>query len=429
MGSGASVPYTWHRSTDPLYVGEGAGAALVVGESPGAIDELLVSPMLFVSAADSTLRFRWLGNPTFAANVVGTCAVRPKGESTWTNVWTLTQEGRGLAFKYPERVVSLGAWVDDSVQVGFRVAGTNGADFGVDAIATGLFPLTGSPPNDLCQAATPLPVGSFTLAGNTCYAGNNRDPYTPGGNSCVSDDAAGGDLFYSVTALAGDTLRVHVSASVAAFTHLYLLSSCDSLSAVCLAGKEPSGGEEDSSLTYVFTADATHYLVVDVLSGSCGEFSLSGTLRGPVTGVGQSISGGQGLRLAAWPNPSRSRIKFVGRGSSELNGVGRLQVFDAAGRTVFVRDITVSAGQFEASWDGRSSSGQRAPAGVYLARFTLGGQTSSVRLVLANGLSLSMGSILRFIRAVLHGLSQMHCGDLIHVGQVGDRACNPNSAI
>ena len=382
-GSGASVPYTWHRSTDPLYVGAGAGAALVVGESPGAIDELLISPMFLVTAADSTLRFRWLGNPTFVADLLGTCAVRRKGESTWTSLWTLAQETQGLAFKYPERAVSIGTWLGDSVQVGFRVVGTNGADFGVDAIATGLFPLTSSPPNDLCQAATPLPVGSFTLAGNTCYATNNRDPFTPGGNACVSDEASGGDVFYSVNALADDTLRVHLPASAAAFTHLYLLSSCDSLSATCLAGKEPSGGEEDSSLTHVFAADGTYYLVVDVLPSSCGEFSLTGTLRGPVTGVGDDVSSTQGLRIGAWPNPARTGVRFVGRAESGLRGNGRLRIFDATGRAVYTREFAVNTEHFEVSWDGRPNTGPRVPAGVYLARFELGAKANTVRVVIS----------------------------------------------
>src|SRR5262245_52809647 len=56
-GNGTLVPHTWHRTTDPLYVAKGVGAALVNGGFKGPIDEWLLSPMFLVTAADSTLRF------------------------------------------------------------------------------------------------------------------------------------------------------------------------------------------------------------------------------------------------------------------------------------------------------------------------------------------------------------------------------------
>jgi len=173
--------------------------------------------MFRVTAADSSLRFRWLGNPTFSADVMGSCAVRRKGDASWTDIWTLGQENTGLAFSKALRTVSLRSWLGDSVQVSFRVVGTDGADFGVDDIATGVLPLTGSPPNDLCQLASPLPAGSFSFTGNTCYAANNRDPST-GGSSCVAEDAAGGDVFYSLHALVNDTLQVHLNDASAALS-------------------------------------------------------------------------------------------------------------------------------------------------------------------------------------------------------------------
>ena len=107
QSSGASQPYTWHRSTDPVYVAVGAGAAVVQGESPGAIDEWLISPMIRISATDTTLHFRWLSNPLFASAANAHCSVRRKGESTWTDIWTLLTEPQAVAFHYPSRVASL----------------------------------------------------------------------------------------------------------------------------------------------------------------------------------------------------------------------------------------------------------------------------------------------------------------------------------
>jgi N-acetylmuramoyl-L-alanine amidase len=384
--SGASPPYTWYRTTDPLYVGVGVGAALVEGEDASPIDERLISPMFRVSATDSTLRFRWLGSSTFAGNVMGSCEVRRKGEANWTSVWNLGQENPGLVFSFPERTVSLGGWFGDSVQVSFRAVGTNGADFGVDEIATGLFPITGAPSNDLCQRATPLPAGSFVFSGSTCYAANNRNPYTPpDGNACVPEDAAGGDVFYSLNALVDDTLRVHLSHAAAAFTYLYLVSACDSLSTTCLAGEEPSGGEVDSSLTYVFTASGTYYLVLDTMTGSCGDFTLTGTWRGPVTAVDEPAPGPRGLTLSASPNPMRGRaVRFVGRTGAGSGGEGILRIFDAAGRVVYRERLLVSGDRFEVPWDGHSLAGSRVAAGRYIARFEMGGRATSTSFVLAN---------------------------------------------
>jgi N-acetylmuramoyl-L-alanine amidase len=384
--SGVGPPHSWYRTTDPLYVAAGTGASLVEGEYSGAIDERLISPMFRVSNTDSTLRFHWLGNPTFAGDVIGSCAVRPKAASTWATVWSLDQENTGLVFSYPIRTVSLGAWLGDSVQVSFRAVGMNGADFGIDEIATGVFPLTAEPTNDLCQRATPLPAGSFVLSGSTCYASNNRNPYTPpDGNACVPEDAGGGDVFYSLNALVADTLRVHLSDSAAAFTYLYLVNSCDSLSTTCLTGEESSGGEVDSSLSYVFAASGTYYLVVDTMTGSCGDFTLTGTWRGPVTAIGEPGSGPSGLTLSASPNPSRGRtVRFVGRIDTGSRSDGVLRIFDAAGRAVYTQRIPAANGRLEVSWSGHSVAGGSLPAGRYIARFEVAGKTAATAFVLEN---------------------------------------------
>jgi hypothetical protein len=126
----------------PPLRGTGTAAALIKGESTTAIDEWLISPKFFVSTRDSTLRFRWLGNPNFASDVVATCEVRSKRRHSWLVVWGVSQESGGLAFEYPERTISLGPWLGDSVEVAFHAVGTNGADFGVDEIETGAFPMT-----------------------------------------------------------------------------------------------------------------------------------------------------------------------------------------------------------------------------------------------------------------------------------------------
>lgn len=381
--SGASPPFTWHRSTDPLYVNSDVGAALVQGEYGSTIDELLISPMFRVTTADSALRFRWLGSPNFAGDVQGSCEVRRKGESTWTPVWTLGQENLGLGFEFPERVVSLRAWLNDSIQVGFRAAGTNGADFGLDDILTGVFPLTGAPANDLCNLATPFPSGAnFSVSGSTCYATNQRDPFDPEAPSCVPEDAAGGDVFYSMIAEAGDTLYARLPGSEAQSTHLYIIDSCDSLGYTCLKGKDSSTTGIDSSLTYVFPSTGTYYLVIDAMQDDCSDFTISGRRIGPVTSVppsGRAV----GLTVVASPNPSRGvTIRFAGQLAAGYGNGGVLRILDASGRTLHVRRLEASGDRFELHWDGRTRTGTTAAPGWYIAKVELNGESASTGFVI-----------------------------------------------
>jgi hypothetical protein len=377
--SGASPPFTWHRSTDPLYVYAGAGAALVAGEYGSAINELLISPMFRVTGGDSTLRFRWLGNPTYAGDVLGSCAIRRKGESTWTPIWTLFQENPDRAFRFTERTVGLSAWFGDSVQVGLRAQGTNGADFGIDEVATGLFPVTASPSNDLCNLAAPLGSGSFVVAGSTCYATNQRDPFNPPGG-CVPENAGGGDVFYSLNAQAGDTLVARIPGSVAQSTHLYLLDSCDSLGYACLKGKDSSGGEVDSILTYIFPSRGTYYLVVDAMQDGCSDFTLTGTFRGAVTSVATPGIAAGSLSLAAYPNPAQNVVVFRGAVPESRGAATSIVILDLSGRRHARIPIT-TIGAYEVRWEGRDANGLRLPAGVYFAKLAIAG-TSVGRTVI-----------------------------------------------
>ncbi len=195
--------------------------------------------MFLVSSTDPTLRFRWLSNPFYAGAANARCSVRRKGEATLMDIWTLQSEPQSVAFRYPSRAASLAPWLGDSVQVAFRVNGTSGPDVAIDDVSTGVFPLTAPPTNDLCQAAISLPAGSFTISGSTCYATDNRNPFPADStvSSCVPDEASGGDVFYRVPAQAGDTLSVTSTDNSTYRPLLYLLDSCDSLAASCLAGE------------------------------------------------------------------------------------------------------------------------------------------------------------------------------------------------
>ena len=379
---GGPVAYTWQRTTDAFYVHAGVGAALVGGESPGAIDEWLISPMTFLGATDQAVSFHWSANRYFASSVNAECLVRPRGTSTWTRVWQLIDEPSGGEWEWKQRVASLVPWVGDSVQVAFRASGTNGGDVNIDDFAIGNFTPTAPPANDLCANAIALPAGNFSLSGTTLYAANDADPAKPDSTACSVEQISSGDVFYSFNAVTGDTLQTTVAADWPAV--VYVVDGCDSSTAHCLvmAGQYEPIGQDGTGFTYVFGSTGRYYLVVDGMDGEAGAFQLTGWLRGPTTDVGGPTTP-NGLSLVASPNPAGREVAFSGTVSTAVSGSARVRVVDVAGRTVAALDAPIASGTFRVRWNGLYADGHRARAGVYFASVEVSGHSLARTIVLA----------------------------------------------
>jgi hypothetical protein len=92
------------------------------------------------------------------------------------------------------------------------------------------------------------------------------------------------------------------------------------------------------------------------------------------------------------PAPKRLALSLPGnivRGAAAFSfslpaaGAARLEIFDLQGRNVArVVNATLPAGEHSAEWNARDASGHSAPVGVYLARLSLAGETTSLRLIL-----------------------------------------------
>ena len=381
--AGQPAPHLWSRNTDPVYVHSGVGAAVVGGASAGAVDEWLISPHLFIGPADRGLSFYWLGNRTWATQVNAECLIRPVGTATWTQLWSLLGEGSGQEFAYPNRTVDVSPWLGDSIQFAFRVAGTNGADFGIDDIVIGdLDPAPGAPVNETCASAIALPAGSFEFSGSTCAAADNLDPYHANSFSCALDQLSGGDVFYRVVAQAGDSIAVNIAGDWQAA--VYVMSACDTVVTSCAVASpilELSDTSSVASLTHVFAAGGTYYLGVDGVLGECGQFHMTGYFSGSVTGVGDGI-GPATIRLTASPNPARNGVTLAGGVHVQNVEQGTISVFDAAGRRVWQSPIGVSAGRFSITWDGQGRSGSRLASGTYLVRVEIAGETAKTSVIL-----------------------------------------------
>ncbi len=106
-----------------------------------------------------------------------------------------------------------------------------------------------------------------------------------------------------------------------------------------------------------------------------------GIQRDPADVQTPGIRSGSQLLTASGANPFRDFTELTFSTSARANV--RLTVHDVSGREVAVLlDGTLGMGEHAVSGDGRSRSGDRLPAGVYLARLSTPVGTASARLVL-----------------------------------------------
>jgi hypothetical protein len=156
--AGLPVPHAWHRTTDPEYRGSGRASAYVGSDSPSAIDEWLITPVVTLSTSDKTIKFFWSGNPHWSSVLDASLNIREVGTKDWIRLWSIARnESPADPFVYRERIVDLSAWTGKKVEFGFRVVGARGASFGLDDVAVGNFPQPDELilPVDTTCAATP----------------------------------------------------------------------------------------------------------------------------------------------------------------------------------------------------------------------------------------------------------------------------------
>lgn len=374
---GLGVPYAWHRTTDPLYVNVGAASALVGGESPAAVDEWLISPGVTLSAGDDAIRFSWSGSQVWSGALDASLNVREVGNPTWTPLWSISgDEPEADPFIYRERVVDLTAWIGMQMEFGFRVVGTNGADFAIDAVEIGDFDPTTAPSNDVCANASAI-SGTFGIQGVTCYAANNLDPYTGPPGSCVGSELDGPDVFFEIDAAWGDSLHASISADWD--VGLYLVDDC--LSPVCVAGGYPEDGRTDVIVDHRFAPGGTYYLVVDGVERSCGPYELTGEIVLSPTGVPDDDAASS-LVLSVRPNPTSGDVAFFGTYPSSSNEAPVVEIHDVTGKRIVRVEGIPSSSSFSYEWDGRDQSGTRVASGLYFVRLRIAGKELTRKFVI-----------------------------------------------
>ena len=123
---------------------------------------------------------------------------------------------------------------------------------------------------------------------------------------------------------------------------------------------------------YHATVTGWHGVVLVNENGSTGTYTLKATTGILTTGVGDGVEMATGLRGIA-PNPARGAVRF--QFALKQPGNVSLHVIDMAGRRV--ADVPTKhwgAGVWSVAWDGRRSSGDAVPAGVYFVEMLVNGQ-------------------------------------------------------
>ncbi|MBL7888337.1 MAG: T9SS type A sorting domain-containing protein [Bacteroidia bacterium] len=132
----------------------------------------------------------------------------------------------------------------------------------------------GSPANDACSAAEPLPLGTTLSGNNGCSSATGE----PGAATCWS----GGTLntvWYSVTAPASGQLKIRTTLVTIGSTQIALYSGvCGSLTQVGCNQSAPAcdwNSYSNSELTVTgLTAGATYYIRVDGQTADVGTFNI-----------------------------------------------------------------------------------------------------------------------------------------------------------
>jgi hypothetical protein len=276
---------TWMRDVDGLYPNpyEGAVAAYIPWQADTTQYEVLKFEYK-IGPGEDHLNFATMGSPYWAPNATLTV------EIDGVEVWSFEDYGT-LTFVYEIFDIDLSGYDGQTVEIAFIYSGTDGADHYLDAVGVNEGYTPPPPPeNDTCEGAIGIPYGAFSIDATTDLANDDYDPYDyVNYTSCTGYTAAGADVVYCITLLAGDSFEVTMDTGGLWDDSIYLITDCDDPVNTCVIGDDqyPDG----SGFVYTATATGQYYLIVDAYSGG-GAFNISGVNGGGPSSAEQTTWGG-----------------------------------------------------------------------------------------------------------------------------------------
>ena len=140
-----------------------------------------------------------------------------------------------------------------------------------------------APANDQCAGAIVIPSGDINLSGTTRFATNDYD-LCPGQqvcpSSCAGFNSPGRDAVYrlDVTSAGQEITLAYDLDSPSTDASLYIVTDCAKVQATCVAGEDSELGTPGKTLSYVFPAAGTYYLILDAFTSGGAGWTLTGCL-------------------------------------------------------------------------------------------------------------------------------------------------------
>ena len=261
-----NAAYTWAQVSSPY---EGMYGASVGWQAGTPQDEWLKFSYAIASGEDH-LNFATMGSPYWAVN--GDFQVFVNG----TMVWSFYTDWTGGTFEWGIVDIDLSAYTGQTVEIGFRYVGDDGADHHLDAVAinSGFTPPE-PPENDTCDGAIVLPCGPVNVNGSTELA--NHDYTLNYGTSCTGYSCSGNDVVYMMLLPGGADVDLTYTC---AFDNAFFISTdCSDPEGTCVVGADATvtGTEQ---ITYTLPP-GTYYVIVSAYSSGYGPFTLTGNIDCP----------------------------------------------------------------------------------------------------------------------------------------------------
>ena len=170
--------------------------------------------------------------------------------------------------------IACGFGVNEVLDAGtyhLTVAGAEPMSRGLVELQVSATPLPVATDNETCDNAAELTGPSGSISGDTRGAENDYD--LGANNLCTRDNTSAGDLVYSYTATAGETVVFSATPEVGWDLSLYIVDRCDGdLTQACLAGQD---GALTETITFTPQSSGVVYVVIDGANGESGPFELT----------------------------------------------------------------------------------------------------------------------------------------------------------
>ncbi len=273
--SGHMDQENWYHGTEAY---EGSFCAAIDFDPDLLPQDCLLTFEHMVKEGEDHLNFWIAGSDYHSANY--DCTVEINEHTVYS--WADNAVG---SYVYSLVDLDLSEHLGQSVDIGFRYQGVDGAALYLDAVGLNEGveppPPPEPPANDTCEDIYyswdhELAPGAFSIWTDNTLANPDYSLTYP---SCTGYSCSGRDVVYSVCLQAGEQLDVAMQCSFDAA--LYIITDCDDPQNSCVAGADATVSEGyEEIMGFVAPANAIYYIIVSAYSDGSGPIELFGVNYG-----------------------------------------------------------------------------------------------------------------------------------------------------